>query len=77
MNYERVSPWVLVLACTVASSGCKKSEAATESTVYAASDSEVWLTAEQVKTLDAASDVTPAYPYWHQRGFGERNPPPV
>jgi aryl-alcohol dehydrogenase-like predicted oxidoreductase len=35
------------------------------------------LTAEQVAALDAASDRTPAYPYWHQRGFTERNPPPV
>jgi aryl-alcohol dehydrogenase-like predicted oxidoreductase len=35
------------------------------------------LTAEQVARLDAASDRTPAYPYWHQRGFTERNPPPV
>jgi aryl-alcohol dehydrogenase-like predicted oxidoreductase len=35
------------------------------------------LTAEQVARLDAASTVTPAYPYWHQRGFVERNPPPV
>jgi len=35
------------------------------------------LTAEQVAKLDAASAVTPAYPYWHQRGFGERNPFPV
>jgi aryl-alcohol dehydrogenase-like predicted oxidoreductase len=35
------------------------------------------LTTEQVAKLDAASDVTPIYPYWHQRGFGERNPPPV
>ncbi len=35
------------------------------------------LTAEQVARLDAASAVTPAYPYWHQRGFPERNPPPV
>ena len=35
------------------------------------------LTAQQVATLDAASSVTPAYPYWHQRGFAERNPPPV
>jgi aryl-alcohol dehydrogenase-like predicted oxidoreductase len=35
------------------------------------------LTAEQVAKLDAASILTPAYPYWHQRGFGERNPPPV
>jgi aryl-alcohol dehydrogenase-like predicted oxidoreductase len=35
------------------------------------------LTAEQVAKLDAASDRTPAYPYWHQRGFAERNPPPV
>jgi aryl-alcohol dehydrogenase-like predicted oxidoreductase len=34
------------------------------------------LTAEQMKKLDQASDVTPAYPYWHQRGF-ERNEPPV
>ncbi len=32
------------------------------------------LTAEQIATLDAASDVTPIYPYWHQRGFTERNP---
>ena len=35
------------------------------------------LTQEQVARLDAASAVTPAYPYWHQRGFAERNPPPV
>src|SRR5579871_368020 len=32
------------------------------------------LTAEQVAKLDAASDVTPVYPYWHQRQFTERNP---
>jgi aryl-alcohol dehydrogenase-like predicted oxidoreductase len=36
------------------------------------------LTAAQVATLDAASAVTPIYPYWHQRGeFADRNPPPV
>jgi aryl-alcohol dehydrogenase-like predicted oxidoreductase len=35
------------------------------------------LTTEQVALLDAASAVTLAYPYWHQRGFSERNPPPV
>jgi aryl-alcohol dehydrogenase-like predicted oxidoreductase len=35
------------------------------------------LTPAQVAALDAASAVTPAYPYWHQRGFAERNPPPV
>jgi aryl-alcohol dehydrogenase-like predicted oxidoreductase len=35
------------------------------------------LTAEQVKILDEASAVTPIYPNWHQRGFAERNPPPV
>lgn len=35
------------------------------------------LTKEQIAKLDAASDVTPAYPYWHQRGFQERNPLPV
>jgi len=36
------------------------------------------LTAEQVKKLDAASAVQPAYPAWHQRStFPDRNPPPV
>jgi len=35
------------------------------------------LTAAQLAALDAASAVTLAYPYWHQRGFTERNPPPV
>jgi aryl-alcohol dehydrogenase-like predicted oxidoreductase len=35
------------------------------------------LSAEQVAKLDGASDVTPVYPYWHQRQFGERNPAPV
>jgi aryl-alcohol dehydrogenase-like predicted oxidoreductase len=35
------------------------------------------LTPEQVARLDAASAVTPAYPYWHQANFKERNPPPV
>lgn len=35
------------------------------------------LTPAQVATLDAASAKTPAYPYWHQRGFPERNPVPV
>lgn len=33
------------------------------------------LTAEQVARLDAASALTPVYPYWHQRGtMGTRNP---
>jgi aryl-alcohol dehydrogenase-like predicted oxidoreductase len=35
------------------------------------------LTPEQVAKLDAASEVVPPYPYSHQRGFAERNPPPV
>ena len=35
------------------------------------------LTGEQMARLDTASAVTPVYPYWHQRGFAERNPPPV
>jgi aryl-alcohol dehydrogenase-like predicted oxidoreductase len=35
------------------------------------------LTAAQMAALDAASAVTPAYPYWHQRGFAELNPSPV
>lgn len=35
------------------------------------------LTAEQAAKLDAASDIEPIYPYWHQRNFVERNPLPV
>jgi aryl-alcohol dehydrogenase-like predicted oxidoreductase len=35
------------------------------------------LTPAQMATLDTASSTTLAYPYWHQRGFTERNPPPV
>jgi aryl-alcohol dehydrogenase-like predicted oxidoreductase len=35
------------------------------------------LTTAQISRLDAASAVTPPYPYWHQRGFAERNPVPV
>jgi aryl-alcohol dehydrogenase-like predicted oxidoreductase len=35
------------------------------------------LSAEQVARLDAASNVTPVYPYWHQQQFTELNPWPV
>jgi aryl-alcohol dehydrogenase-like predicted oxidoreductase len=35
------------------------------------------LTKEQIAKLDAASEVSLAYPYWHQRQFEERNPKPV
>jgi len=35
------------------------------------------LTPEQVARLDSASEVTPTYPYWHQRTFPERIPLPV
>lgn len=35
------------------------------------------LSKDQVAKLDAASAVPLAYPYWHQRGFAERNPAPV
>ncbi|MGO4336790.1 aldo/keto reductase [Labrys sp. KB_33_2] len=35
------------------------------------------LTSKQIARLDEASTVTLPYPYWHQRGFAERNPPPV
>jgi len=35
------------------------------------------LTPAHVARLDAASTVTLAYPYWHQRGFPELNPAPV
>jgi hypothetical protein len=40
--------------------------------------SELKLSAEQIASLDKASAVRPAYPYWHQRRtFIARNPPPV
>jgi aryl-alcohol dehydrogenase-like predicted oxidoreductase len=35
------------------------------------------LTADQIKRLDEASASPLPYPYWHQRGFTERNPAPV
>jgi aryl-alcohol dehydrogenase-like predicted oxidoreductase len=35
------------------------------------------LSPEQVKKLDAASELPKAYPYWHQVQFAERNPLPV
>jgi aryl-alcohol dehydrogenase-like predicted oxidoreductase len=35
------------------------------------------LTPAQVAKLDAASDTPKIYPYWHQRQFTDRNPPPV
>ena len=35
------------------------------------------LTTEQIKRLDDASSQPKPYPYWHQQGFGERNPFPV
>jgi len=35
------------------------------------------LTKDQIAKLDQASKQTLPYPYWHQRGFAERNPYPV
>jgi len=35
------------------------------------------LTEEQVERLDRVSETDTIYPYWHQRGFTERNPTPV
>jgi aryl-alcohol dehydrogenase-like predicted oxidoreductase len=35
------------------------------------------LSREQISQLDGASEVTPVYPYWHQRQFVERNPVPI
>ena len=35
------------------------------------------LSAEQVARLDEASETDTIYPYWHQRGFTERNPLPT
>jgi aryl-alcohol dehydrogenase-like predicted oxidoreductase len=37
-----------------------------------------WTLSEaQMAKLDVVSQTTPIYPYWHQRGFLERNPSPV
>ena len=35
------------------------------------------LSVEQIAHLDAASQETPIYPYWHQKGFDQRNPKPT
>jgi aryl-alcohol dehydrogenase-like predicted oxidoreductase len=35
------------------------------------------LTPAQIAKLDAASATTLIYPYWHQRQFADRNPPPT
>jgi aryl-alcohol dehydrogenase-like predicted oxidoreductase len=35
------------------------------------------LTKEQIAKLDKASELPLPYPYWHQRGFADRNPSPV
>jgi aryl-alcohol dehydrogenase-like predicted oxidoreductase len=35
------------------------------------------LDAAHIATLDAASQRTPVYPYWHQRDFSDRNPKPT
>ena len=35
------------------------------------------LAPEEVARLDAVSHETPIYPYWHQKGFDERNPKPT
>jgi aryl-alcohol dehydrogenase-like predicted oxidoreductase len=35
------------------------------------------LSPEHVARLDQASQLTPSYPYWHQRDFDERNPKPT
>jgi aryl-alcohol dehydrogenase-like predicted oxidoreductase len=35
------------------------------------------LSPEHIAALDAASQQTPIYPYWHQRDFDERNPKPT
>lgn len=35
------------------------------------------LSADQIAKLDAASHPQPAYPYWHQKGFDDRNPKPT
>jgi aryl-alcohol dehydrogenase-like predicted oxidoreductase len=52
--------------------------ARTESQLRENLDAVGWnLTTEQVRKLDAASERDMIYPYWHQRGFHERNPFPT
>jgi membrane fusion protein, heavy metal efflux system len=52
MNYDLVSPCIVVLACCIACTGCKRSEAATEPNGVVPPTGEVWLTAEQVKNAN-------------------------
>ncbi|MBC7174073.1 MAG: aldo/keto reductase [Polyangiaceae bacterium] len=35
------------------------------------------LDADQMRRLEAVSQKTPTYPYWHQRDFSDRNPKPT
>jgi len=35
------------------------------------------LTPDQIERIDRASETPKIYPFWHQAGFGERNPTPV
>ncbi|RLP76102.1 aldo/keto reductase [Mycetocola tolaasinivorans] len=35
------------------------------------------LSAEEISRLDAVSHREPIYPYWHQKGFDQRNPKPT
>jgi diketogulonate reductase-like aldo/keto reductase len=35
------------------------------------------LSQDQIARLDTASRRPPAYPFWHQMGFDERNPKPT
>ncbi|HEX8301925.1 aldo/keto reductase [Sphingomonas sp.] len=35
------------------------------------------LDADQIARLDDVSQRTPPYPYWHQMGYADRNPPPT
>jgi membrane fusion protein, heavy metal efflux system len=52
MKFDCVFPLFLALAGSVASSGCKKSEAATEPNVVVPPAGEVWLTTEQVRNAN-------------------------
>jgi aryl-alcohol dehydrogenase-like predicted oxidoreductase len=38
---------------------------------------DVYLSPEHLRRLDAASATPKPYPYWHQKDYAERNPPPV
>jgi aryl-alcohol dehydrogenase-like predicted oxidoreductase len=68
------------------STGCSRGRRSPTSSIGARDEAQLrqnlgalgWsLSADQIARLDRASHETPVYPYWHQRGFADRNPKPT